>query len=111
MSPEKLAFENEMALYLQQALLGCITPAFRAIAFEADEHSRTVDLYLALTESVDEIDEILYDIEASMDGFTGGSVLIRPQEWIGDDWTEHWPGRDLRRLFVMRTSWPEHRED
>jgi len=103
MTPEELAFENDVALDLQQALLGCVTPAFRAVAFRSDASDSSVDLYIALAEPVEEIEDIIYDIEASMEGLTGGSVLIRSEIWIGDRWSERWPARSHRRLFAVRT--------
>lgn len=68
MSEEVLTFENEMYFYLMQSLLGCITPEFRAVGFDADEQDQAVDVFIALSAPAHEMDDIIYDIEASMAG-------------------------------------------
>lgn len=100
MAPDRLEFENQMALALVQSLLGSIGSEFRAVAFEVDVDDRTVDLHVALKSPVDDIDDVIYDIEASMAGLTDGSVLLRTHIWVGDNWRDNWPAGDLpRRIF------------
>lgn len=105
MERNELSFENEMYFYLTQSMLGCITPEFRAVGFDVDEPDQAIDVYFALSAPVHQMEEIIYDIEASMDGLTGGAVLVRSHVWIGPNWIEGWPGRTAaRRVFASRLS-------
>jgi hypothetical protein len=99
MNPD-LAFENQMVLATVQAFIGAVTPSVSAISISADSANETLDIFVALSApdgiSAALVDDVVTDIEV----LTDDAARIEVHTWIGEDWTQRWPGRDRRMIYA-----------
>lgn len=96
---DQLTFENEMVLTVVQALIGSVGPATRAISVATNVAGRELTIYVAASSKFEE-PEFLEDLVFEIDALTGGSLHVRTEVWMGQDWTQNWPGRDHRMVYA-----------
>lgn len=96
---EDLEFENSVVLALVQAFIGAIAPEVRAISITVDRVKRSTDIYVALSNAFQDMDDLFDEVLLDFDALTDGTLEARIHLWMGEKWSEAWPGRDYRGIF------------
>jgi hypothetical protein len=101
---ESLPFENDVVLALVQVLIGAIPSTMLAVAVSVDRESDEVDLYFAFEHVSARETDLVDEIETDFSALFGGELLVRTHTWVGDSWTNGWPGQQNRLVFAASQS-------
>ena len=97
---QHLQLENTVVLAGVQALIGAVTPSMAAISVEVDPEHETAVLHVALRHQDDTVTELLDEVADDINQYSEDAVAVTVSTWVGDDWTDGWPGRHHRMLYA-----------
>ncbi|MEU1889546.1 hypothetical protein ABZ491_29225 [Micromonospora rifamycinica] len=91
--------ENRLVIDVVQAALGLISPEMQAISF--DVKSERINLYIAVRERSQRVDEDVEDLVFELEALQDGPVTIEPYIFVGSPGAE-WPGGSGRRVYLAK---------
>ncbi|MEV6844711.1 hypothetical protein [Actinoplanes sp. NPDC051411] len=86
-------------LDLVQAALGLVSQEMRAISFQLN--ADRVDLYIAVRERGQHVDEDVEDLVFELEALQDGPVDIEPHIFVGSPGPD-WPGNSGRRVYLAK---------
>lgn len=95
-----LDLENLVVLATVQALVGAVTESMRAVAVDVDAVAGTAVLHVALRHPDRTAAALLEEVADDVNQHSGDVVAVSVETWVGQDWTDDWPGRHLRMVYA-----------
>ena len=95
-----LDVENVVVIAAVQALVGAVTESMRAVAVDVDAVAGTAVLHVALRRPDPAAAALLEEVADDINQLSGDVVAVSVETWVGQDWTDRWPGRHLRMVYA-----------
>jgi hypothetical protein len=98
---KELPRENQMVIYLVQALLGLVSPKMLGVALEFSNGA--VIVHVAVSQKDDEIVEDIEELIADFQGFLWPDRTEISEKIHAGPANQTWPGREHRLVLLAKT--------